>query len=361
MRFKSICSEAWRNLSSGTSRTLLMFLAVFMIGGLLGGYEALTVGGLEATAAARINAQADTKTVLGAPVDGRQCDRISSVDKGPQASGAIRKGPQLTPLSTPGKDLASFEVTPSILDLILTGPKNRAAPSDPSGVWVPTDLAKDFGLSAGSRFETDHGTIRVAGIFDWPNDGRDTRFQYAVITPVSSGDGVFNECWAKQWPASPQGDSLLYSTTLVSSGKSQSGIMPLNKGYDSHYDAVASYRGRLTVWLPLVGLAVGLLLGIISVHRRRLEYAGALHSGQDKGAQLLGMGLETACWSGFGLICTGGVLLAVTRIVALADPWLVLWTAMRTPLALFAGCLIGALASGCLIRESRLFALFKDR
>ena len=33
-----------------------------------------------------------------------------------------------------------------------------------------------------------------------------------------------------------------------------------------------------TRWMPWVGLAIGVLVGVFGVRRRRLEYAGALHS-----------------------------------------------------------------------------------
>lgn len=172
-------------------------------------------------------------------------------------------------------------------------------------------VADDFGLTVGSSFETDQGTDTVAGVFDWPSDGRDTRFAYAVLTPVSADDGrAFEECWAKQWPVSEETDGLLYSTVIVDRNAAQSsstGVTQVNKAYDARYDArydaAAGYMTRLTRWMPLVGLAIGLLLGALSVRRRRLEYAGALHSGQSKGAQLLGVMVETMTWSGLATVC----------------------------------------------------------
>ena len=61
-----------------------------------------------------------------------------------------------------------------------------SAKSDVSGVWVSTDVSKDFGLTKGSVMQTEQGTMSVAGVFDWPNDGRDTRFAYALLVPARS-------------------------------------------------------------------------------------------------------------------------------------------------------------------------------
>ena len=365
MRLGSVLSEAMRNIAAGTSRAFLLFLAVLLSGGLLGGYEAMTVMALEQEAATRIHADADVKSVVGGSVDGVTCDRLTEVDGGPSASGAMRAGPQIVPKSTPGRDIASYEVTSGMLALVIAGEGDPTLAADAGGVWMSSVMADDFGLTVGSRFETEQGTSTVAGVFDWPNDGRDTRFAYAVLAPVSADDGrTFEECWAKQWPVSDETDGLLYSTVIITEQGAQStsvGVTQVNKGFDSRYDATGGYLARMTRWMPLIALAVGLLLGAVSVRRRRLEYAGALHSGQGKGAQLFGIAVETVLWSGLATAASCSLLAAVCVRLAASDPLMVLGTAIRTPLALFAGTVCAALASGLLIRESQLFRYFKNR
>ena len=365
MRLGSVLSEAMRNIAAGTSRAFLLFLAVMLSGGLLGGYEAMTVMALEQEAATRIHADADVKSVVGGQVDGVTCDRLTEVEAGPSASGAMRAGPQVVPKSTPGRDIASYEVTPGMLALVIAGEDDPTLAADAGGVWVSNVMANDFGLTVGSRFETEQGTSTVSGVFDWPNDGRDTRFAYAVLTPVSADDGrTFEECWAKQWPVSDETDGLLYSTVIITEQGAQStsvGVTQVNKGFDSRYDATGGYLARMTRWMPLIALAVGLLLGAVSVRRRRLEYAGALHSGQGKGAQLFGIAVETVIWSGLATAASCSLLAAVCVRLAASDPLMVLASAVRTPLALFAGTVCAALASGLLIRESQLFRYFKNR
>ena len=154
----------------------------------------------------------------------------------------------------------------------------RNTKTDVSGVWVSTDVAKDFGLTKGSVMQTEQGTMSVAGVFDWPNDGRDTRFAYAFLVPVSASNGTFDECWVRQWPQSGQTEDVLFSTLVASGSSSNAGVTQVNKSFDSHYDAQASYGQRMTRWMPWLGLAVGLVLGAFGVRRRRLEYACLLYT-----------------------------------------------------------------------------------
>lgn len=328
MRLGSIISETLRNIASGTAHALAMFLAVLFAGTLLGGYEAMSVMGLETEAAVRIRAFADVKTVVGGNVDGLACDRLSDHGDPSFISGAMRSGPQVVPLATKGIELSSYEVTAGMIRLI-TAEDPQEVP-DSSGVWVSSDVSHDFGLVKGSRMQTNHGTVTVAGVFDWPNDGRDMRFAYAMIAPAASSGGVFQECWAKQWPQSDQMDELLLSTaTKNPKSEMRPGVTALNKGFDAHYDAQKGYLTRVTRWMPYLGLAVGLLLGVISVRRRRLEYAGALHSGESKGAQLLGIELESLIWAGAGTLATCALLSAYALRMSQSDPLAVLLAAAR--------------------------------
>ncbi|OZG68899.1 hypothetical protein [Bifidobacterium eulemuris] len=359
MRLESILSEAMRNVSCGTARAVSMALAVLLVGGLFGGYEAMSVIALQDDAAARIRANADVATLVGAKVDGVTCDRLSSVPDGPSVSGAMRSGPQIVFAATPGRDVASYEVTPGLLHLLVADGMSSA---DAGGVWISRDMAGDFGLSVGSVVQTDQGTIRVGGVYDWDNDGRDTRFAYALVVPVSSWDGTFEECWAKQWPTSDDLDALLYSTAVVSGGESaKGGVTRLNKGFDSHYDASDSYRSRMTRWMPFVAGAVGLLIGWMTVRRRRLEYAGALHSGQSKEALVLTIAVETSVWAGLGTLASTSLLTALCARLASDDFARIAAIAVRTPIALCAAVIVSAVASGAWVRESQLFRFFKRR
>lgn len=403
MRLSSIISEAVRNIASGASRTIIWFLALAVAGTLFGGFEALTIIGQENTAAARIESAADVTTIVSpvSAIDGATCDRLIEAQGGPSASGAMREGEQITPRSTPGRSIGSYEVTAGMIRLLALssvisssassvssttiaghGSPSGASPSssnssssdsasssanqpaaDASGVWISTALAHDFGWAKGSLMETDHGDIHVAGVFDWPNDGRDTRFVYALIVPVSSSAKPFAECWAKQWPQTDALDLLLNETAIsgVADANTLPGVIQLNKSHDRRYSAASLYETRMTRVLPIAALAVGVVIGIAAVRRRRLEYAGALHCGQRKGAQLLTALCEMLITSGAGIAVTLPLLAALCWRLSPSDPAAVFLAAVRSPATMLSGALVSTALAVLAVHESRLFRLFKAR
>lgn len=402
MRLSSIVSEAVRNIASGASRTIVWFLALAVSGTLFGGFEALTIIGQENTAAARIESAADVTTIVSpvSAIDGAACDRLTEAQGGPSASGAMREGEQITPRSTPGRSIGSYEVTAGMIRLLAlssvisssassassTTAAGHGSPSgdspssdssssnqvsssanqsaaDASGIWVSTALAHDFGWAKGSLLETDHGDIPVAGVFDWPNDGRDTRFVYALIVPASASAKPFAECWAKQWPQTDALDLLLNETAIsgVADANTLPGVTQLNKSHDRRYSAASLYETRMTRVLPIAALAVGVVIGIAAVRRRRLEYAGALHCGQRKGAQLLTALCEMLITSGAAIAVTLPLLAALCWRLSPSDPATVFLAAVRSPATILSGALVATALAVLAVRESRLFRLFKAR
>lgn len=323
MRLRSVLSEALRNIGAGVSHALLMFAAVLFASTLLGGYEAANVVGLETEAVQRINAYADVGAIVGGTVDGAACDRLADAGGGVMGTlaGGMRAGQQIVPLATPGKDISSYEVTPGMIRMIA-----RTTKTDVSGVWVSTDVSKDFGLTKGSVMQTEQGTMSVAGVFDWPNDGRDTRFAYAFLVPVSASNGTFDECWVRQWPQSGQTEDVLFSTLVASGSSSNAGVTQVNKSFDSHYDAQASYGQRMTRWMPWLGLAV-----------------------------------ETLIWSGLACASSAALLGAYCVRMSIADSMTVWLGAMRAPCAIFAGVMVSSVLVGMTIHETQLFRFFKQR
>ena len=374
MRLASILSEAMLNIGSGAARAAVWFLAVAVAGTLIGGFEALAVIGQERAAVTRIRAAADVTTIVSpvSVIDGASCDRLVEADGGPQSAGAMREGEQITPRSTPGRSIGSYEVTAGMIGLLAaaggdgsvdTAAGGSAADADPTGVWVSSTLAHDFGWAKGVTIETDHGDIPVAGVFDWPNDGRDTRFAYALIVPATADAKPFSECWAKQWPRTDAVESLLATTAIAGESTTQTlpGATMLNKSLDRGWNAAALYETRMTRMLLWAALAVGLVIGVASVHRRRLEYAGALHCGQRKSDQLLAALVETLVWAGGATMAGLSLIAALCLRASPSDPAAVLLAAARAPAALFAGVLVATVAGVLAVRESRLFRLFKGR
>ena len=103
------------------------------------------------------------------------------------------------------------------------------------------------------------------------------------------------------------------------------------------------------------------VFGAFSVRRRRLEYAGALHSGQSKGAQLLEITAETMIWSGLACASSAALLSAYCVRMSSADAMTVWLGVMRTLCAIFAGVMVSSMLVGMTIRETQLFRFFKQR
>ena len=120
-------------------------------------------------------------------------------------------------------------------------------------------------------------------------------------------------------------------------------------------------RGRTTRWIPFLAALLGLAIGVIAVRMRRLEYAAALHSGESKPAQLLGICVETLVWAGLATAGSCALIAAYGVRMAVGDTAVVIATACRTPLALLCAVVLAALASGLCVRQSQLFRLFKRR
>lgn len=118
---------------------------------------------------------------------------------------------------------------------------------------------------------------------------------------------------------------------------------------------------RMSRWVQALAFVIGIILGVLAVRRRSLEYAAALHVGQSKDAQLLGVALETLVWAGLGTLGALGVLTMLCARWSVDDGFAVWLGAARTPLALMAGILLAALATCLTVKESQLFRLFKNR
>lgn len=366
MRLREMLSEALRNVGSGTSRAVLLFLIALVAGTALGGCEAASVIGQESAAFTRVAALANADAVVGGTVDGASCDALSQGESAAfAASGALRASDELTMLSTPGQSLASYEVTPGLLELIAANDAanggEASLQADATGIWVSQELAADFGFAVGSEVATDKGTSRIAGIFAWPNDGRDTRFGYAFLVPAAASGATFTECWATQWPHSDDDSQLLYATLKVGESPVQAGVMAVNKGFDAHYDAAGEYLGRATRWMPWIAAALGIAIGIASVRQRRLELAGALHVGESRASLLATLCAETLLWGTLATLSSALLLAGYCARSAPVEPLAAFAGAVRSPLALFAGILLATLVSAACVRESQLFRLFKQR
>ncbi|RSX56147.1 hypothetical protein D2E26_0710 [Bifidobacterium dolichotidis] len=295
MKLRSIWTESLRNIGSGTSHAISLALAFLIIATLLGGYGASTVIAMQGEAQERIATLGDTDAIMGGTVDGVTCDQLSKLHHSTiQQSGALSAKADLIEMkATPGSQVQSFTVSPGMIELVASASgKGGDQTVDTSGTWASQSVAEEFGLTTGSIIQTTQGEERIAGIYDWPNDGRDTKLGFALLMPHPASQNDYGECWARQWPHSDRTSELLYSTIADADPQNPSGILPVNRTLSSNYDANNSYLKRDTAFMPVIALAIGCFIGVVAVRSRRLEYAGALHSGQTKASQIAGIGIE---------------------------------------------------------------------
>lgn len=354
MRMSSIISEALRNLLSGTTRAGLLALAA--------GLAALALAVVDIATVAALQRQADTFHRSGASVqvllaegmvDPVSCDRLGQVP-GVHGAGALRQRASITLSAVERNPIPAFDVTPGLRRLL-------AIPDAAgTGVWVSRDLAHTLGVSPSSSLATASGLMAIAGVYDWPEDGRDARLGFAILVPTQQAD-PFDECWADVWPSNPELDDVLRATTPASGSSKPVSKGLLNNNHGASFDGARLLAERPTRGVALGSIGFAFLLGTAAARQRRLEFASALHAGQRRVDQLAQVTLECLVWSVTAAILASAGIVAASHIIAPREPMVValanLNGAWSVPAAALAGVVVGTL----LTRESHLFRYFKDR
>lgn len=281
--------------------------------------------------------------------------------KNVEAAGALRQSADVRIDSLPGTTFEAYEVTSGFGHILgLNGNEDGNDDSNGGGVWISRDLAESLGLARGSTVRAEGLPTRVAGVFDYPNDGRYARLSHAILVPVPRGAGAFDECWMSTWPQSPDAGGILRSVVIPAQG-SEIAVSQLNRSLAAHFEADASFAERQTRWAPLVTVSGGFLLGLAWARRRKLEYASSLHAGQSRAALTTGVVLETLVWALLGAVLAGIAMwwAALTLMPEEVD-WL-LPLLVPPVLSAAVGAVIGSLSGALWMRESDLFRYFKER
>ncbi|RCV55489.1 hypothetical protein [Marinitenerispora sediminis] len=355
MRWRSVLSEAVRNVASGTTRAAVFALALAVIGGGLAVADARSIVALERRAVEFVESGASVRTLNAEGMtDGRSCDRLGEV-AGVRGAGALVPADPVVLEAMFANPIPAYEVTPGLADVL----RVRAVSAE--GVWLPADLARTLGVRAGETLATTAGPLTVAGTYPYPQDGRDGRLRHAVLVPRPAA-GTFDECWAEVWPLSESADALVYAAAAVRPGTTSNMTLGrLNNRFGASFDGVGEFTGRATRYgLPACALA-GLVLGFVAVRLRRLEYAGALHVGVSRRALLGSTVVETAAWSLAALALSAGALALTVTVGNPADRLEVYLIDIRGPLAAVCAAQVGAVAALLLVREKHLFGYFKNR
>ena len=354
-------------------------------------------------------------TAQGA-ISGSRCESLRSVN-GVRAAGAFREAERLTFAALPSTGVPAYETTPHAADVFFASSSAGADAAidsdDDSADSVASSsagliLSRDVADTLGARIDDeqmlqDGRSTRIAGIYEYPDDGRQSGYGYAVLEPVvvadirtddgsdsshSAADDLYDTCLVYAWPA-PDGIQSLLRLTLVGSG-SETGSMAsddsrssqtaqsaqiaqLNTTFGSTPPNASSFTDRVTAPLPWIMLGMWIAVGWFSVWKRRLELASAMHAGYAKPALAVQILLETSAGLLFGCMLASPVLVyALTRglgsgtdgtgtVGAADDSSVILNALVRIPAAGYVGMMIGVVLGLLIVRERHLFVYFKSR
>ncbi|KAB7790584.1 hypothetical protein [Bifidobacterium leontopitheci] len=368
MRLRGVLSEAGRNLATGASRTALLAALLTLLLALACAADLATMRTLSGQVERYVRAGGSTYVLeASGHVDAAACDALAGT-RGVQAAGALRlTDRKLTFSVLPSTGVPLTDISRGAESLFLSGNSFtvRPAPADDGGVLLSREAARSMGVSRGADAAlVGGGDVWVSGVFDYPDDGRQSGFSYSALAPAAPS-AAFDQCWVRAWPVPDDIESLMLTVvrgTIRADSQRQPSVTQLNVSMGVSLDSRSMFDARMTRFAPLVMLAAGLALGLASVMMRRLELASALHCGVPKPALVAQMLVEAAAWTCCAVLLCGCAL-------AVAVPWMfppadsvAVWVAMaRIGVATLAGVLVGAGAGAAMVKERQLFAFFKNR
>ncbi|WP_322759658.1 hypothetical protein [Frankia sp. Cr2] len=355
MRLRSILSEAYRNIVTGTTRALLLGIFLAAISAGLAIVDARSIIDIEQKADDFVSSGGSVRVMVAREsIDAAACERLSAIS-GVRSAGALKETDAVVLRVMIANPIPAYVVTPGLIEVLGGNAATRA------GAWLPAQLAKTLGVQPGQELVTTAGTLSVAGIYDYPDDGRDSRLNYAALLPQLA-TGVFDECWAEVWPLSKTRDHLLYSALTVDVSSTDPVIIgQLNTSRGTQFDGVGAFTGRPTRYgLAGCGLA-GLILGFVAIRMRRLEIAAALHLGESRCALLASLLIETAVWSFSAFILAACALVFGVIPRNTAASMNVYIIDICGPAAAALTALVGTVLASFTIQEKYLFGYFKSR
>ncbi len=221
------------------------------------------------------------------------------------------------------------------------------------------EASEAFGLYGQGSIATSITSVRVAGTYPYPNDGRRPGFSYAAIVPKNSVD-AFDECWVDTWPVKAMTGALL-STLHVSSDKSkQSTIAQLNATQGKSFDGNALFQQRTTRFAGVCAALFGVVLGLLSVRIRRLSLASALHAGVSQRALFFIVSLATLAWVLLSLALAVSIATLISTTLGDGVAATVL-PGLGATAPLWLGAFAGAWLGVSTVKERQLFHYFKTR
>lgn len=371
MRLGGVIDEAWRDIVSGTSHAFMLMLIVAVLIGGLSAADLFSIRSIAQQVDRYIASGASTYVIeFKGRISGEACERLSSMD-GVLASGALRsKNDKVISAILPSAGIPSLDATTGALGVFASSTRSGTvglSTRDYDGIWLSSQAAQSVNAAAGSQLALHAGgSVRIAGVFQYPDDGRSTNYEYVALSQVPADADDFDQCVVKAWPVPDALQALLQSTvsSWPSDASQQPTISQLNATQGSQLDAVKAFRERQTALAPMVMLIAAFFIGFAVVRVRRLELASAMHCGEPKAALWLQMLLEALTWCCSAILVTLPLAVwAVTEMDTgiIIAPLTLIGILARIPAAALAGVLAGVTLAMLVTRERDLFRYFKNR
>jgi hypothetical protein len=235
------------------------------------------------------------------------------------------------------------------------------------GVVVSLEVAGQLDLASGAGVQptlrTTQGEAEIAGVYEYPADGRRPGFGYGMLLPVPPTE-PFDECWIKAWPQSIEVRTLIRLAMLPvdeAANTEQPIVSQLNTRNGVTFNGHAEFEKRVTRFGGLAALAAGTILGFISVRIRRLEFASARHSGVTGTSQAGQVVIESTVTAVISLALATSVTLFMSHSALPAEAASLAWLGLRPPLIGTVSFVVGACAGVATTKEKHLFRYFKNR
>lgn len=359
MRRSAIVREVRRDLSTGMAHAGILSLIFGLILTITAGVDIVQIRQLT-QAAQEFRETGASVVILNAEgrIDGDTCNGLSRVE-GIRASGAIRlRDERITATLLPSAPIQIADVTSGFPSVLHAEVESENA----TGIILAREAAQPLGLTSTGTVVTDDGDVEVAGVYDYPNDGRIGGYGYLALSPTISEE-AFDECWVDIFPQSDELKSLLYTTMLPSKNSEEKtpSLGQLNPRLGTSFDGPHLFSTRITRFMPLVALVAGVALGFMAVRLRRLEFASGLHAGVQRSDMRAIVFLEMAAWVMLGLVGAFSVCSVLVASDMYADRSALFFIAGRVFFSGIAGVGVGTALAWWATREAHLFRYFKER
>jgi len=358
MRVREIAREAWRDVCAGAAWAVTSAVVVaVLLGSLLGFRAASAAGEVRAASAFLTSGAATTVQRAEGRIDGRGCDALAD-SEGVLASGALRRVDRgVVPAVLPGSTIPTYEVTSGMV-----GALGGAVAAGGAGLVLAPAVHDALGLDPGDELVTSAGRrLPVAGVYDYPDDGRDPDLEYAALAPAADDGTAFDACWVTVWPQRDDTVPMLRRTVLPSSGAEEE-ERPTVGLLNSRLGETFVWSAGLPDWVPAsAAIGGGAAIGWAAVARRRLALASDRHVGVRRSEQMLGIVLQHLVWG-----VAGAAVAMATAVVAVRglppDDALPIVAASGVVAGLgLVGVLVGGGVGAASVRERALHRYFRSR